>query len=69
MDDVQAAELGLRTCMLGWFDEDTIKTLLHIPQKIRIGLLIALGYSPEDYYPIRKKTRKDMREMCSFNRY
>lgn len=65
---LQAAELGLGTCMLGWFDEDTIKKLLHIPQKTRIGLLIALGYA-EDGYPIRKKMRKDVTEMCSFNRY
>ena len=65
---LQAAELGLGTCMLGWFDEDIIKPLLHIPQKTRIGLLIALGYPPDDY-PLRKKTRKDIREMCSFNRY
>jgi nitroreductase len=65
---LQAAELGLGTCMLGWFDEEAIKRILHIPKSTRIGLLITLGYA-EDGYLIRKKIRKDASEMCSFNRY
>lgn len=65
---LQAAELGLGTCMLGWFDEETIKTLLSIPLATRIGLLITLGYAA-DGYPCRKKIRKELSEMSSFNRY
>ncbi|MCP4404907.1 MAG: NAD(P)H nitroreductase [bacterium] len=65
---LQAAELGLGTCMLGWFDERTIKRLLHIPRRTRIGLLITLGYAEEEY-PLRKKIRKDTEVMSSFNRY
>ena len=40
---LQAAELGLGTCMIGWFDEREIKQLLHIPEKRKSGLLITLG--------------------------
>jgi len=65
---LQAAELGLGTCMLGWFDEKTIKKLLNIPRKIRIGLVITLGYT-EEAYPLRKKIRKDAAVMSSFNGY
>ena len=65
---LQAAELGLGTCMLGWFDETAIQNLLQIPPKTRIGLLITLGYAA-DGYPLRKKIRKTSSEMCSFNRY
>ncbi|MDD5757549.1 MAG: nitroreductase family protein [Desulfobulbaceae bacterium] len=65
---LQAAELGLGTCMLGWFDEEAIKTLLRIPQSIRIGLMISAGYAAEGY-PLRQKIRKTRDEMCSFNRY
>ncbi len=65
---LQAAELGLGTCMLGWFDEAAIKALLQIPPKTRIGLLITLGYAAEGY-PLRKKIRKELSAMCSFNRY
>jgi len=65
---LQAAELGLGTCMLGWFDEEAVRALLQIPPKTRVGLLITLGYAA-DGYPLRKKIRKETSQMCSFNRY
>ena len=65
---LQAAELGLGTCMLGWFDEVAIQELLQIPKTTRIGLVITLGYAPEDY-PLRKKIRKPAEEMSGFNGY
>jgi len=54
---LQAADLGLGTCMLGWFDEAAIKQLLRIPKEKRIGLVITLGYAKTDD-PLRKKIRK-----------
>jgi nitroreductase len=65
---LQAAELGLGTCMIGWFDEKKIRQLLNIPEKRKIGLVITLGYPPEDY-KLRKKIRKPLSEICGFNRY
>lgn len=65
---LQAAELGLGTCMLGWFDESAIKQLLHIPEQKRIGLVLTLGYAKEGD-PLRKKIRKTPEEMSSYNRY
>ena len=65
---LQAAELGLGTCMLGWFDEHAIKQLLHIPRKTRIGLVMTLGYAAAEY-PLRPKIRKDVAAMSSFNGY
>jgi nitroreductase len=65
---LQAADLGLGTCMLGWFNEKKIKNLLNIPSGKKIGLLITLGYPPEDY-KMRKKIRKPLNEICGFNSY
>ena len=65
---LQAAELGLGTCMIGWFNEKRVKRLLNIPSGRRIGLLITLGYAPEDYR-LRQKTRKSVSEMSRFNSY
>jgi nitroreductase len=65
---LQAADLGLGTCMLGWFDEGKVKRLLAIPRKTRIGLLIALGYAAEGY-PVREKKRRSTEGMSCFNRY
>lgn len=65
---LQAAELGLGTCMLGWFDEKKIQQLLNIPRKRKIGLVITLGYQPKDYKQ-RKKIRKPIDEIFGFNSY
>ncbi len=65
---LQAAALGLGTCMLGWFDETAIKRLLHIPAHKRIGLVITLGYAKTGT-PLRPKNRKSLEEMCNYNSY
>lgn len=65
---LMAAELGLGTCMLGWFNERRVKKLLGIPRKRRLSMLITLGYAPEDY-PVRQKIRKPLREVAFRNRY
>ena len=65
---LQAAELGLGTCMIGWFDEDKIKKLLQMPADKSIGLVISIGYAVEGY-PQRTKIRKSMEEIVSYNKY
>jgi nitroreductase len=65
---LQATELNLGTCMIGWFNEKRIKTLLNVPRQKRIGLLITLGYPP-DGYKKRQKIRKKTNDICSFNAY
>lgn len=62
---LQATELGLGTCILGWFDEKKVKKLLGVKNR-RIPLLISLGYSNCD---TRKKIRKTMEEMSRWNKY
>jgi len=64
---LQAASEGLGTCMLGWFDEPSVKKVLGIPDKKRAELIITLGYPAKEM--IRQKTRKRTEEMCSYNAY
>ena len=63
---LQAADLGLCTCIMGWFDEKKIASLLGVPRRKRIPLIIALGH-PEG--PTRKKIRKPLEDMSSWNSY
>lgn len=65
---LQATELGLGTCMIGWFEEDKIKKLLQIPSDKSIGLVISLGYAVEGY-PQRTKIRKSLEEVVRYNGY
>ncbi len=50
---LQAAELGLGTCMIGWFAERKVRRLLDIPRGRRTVLLITLG-RPADGAASRK---------------
>ena len=63
---LQAADLGLGTCIIGWFDENKIKKILQVNNNKRIPLLIAVGYSDS---PTREKIRKSPEEMSSWNLY
>lgn len=65
---LQAAEEGLGTCMLGWFNEKPIKKNLKIPSTKTIGLIITLGYAPNDYR-MREKSRKAYDDIVTHNSY
>jgi nitroreductase len=65
---LQAADLGLGTCMIGWFNERKIRSLLGIPRSVRIGLLVTIGY-PAEGYTLRPKVRKDTGEIAGRNMY
>lgn len=62
---LQAADLGLGTCIIGWFDEKKIKKILGVRNR-RIPLLISVGYPDA---PTRDKVRKPLDVMSSWNEY
>ncbi len=64
---LQAAEEGLGTCIIGWFDEKGVKQLLGIPRGRRVPLVIAMGH-PSDG-TTRPKARKAMDEIRAYNAY
>jgi len=59
---LQAAELGLGTCWLGWFDENILKKILKLPKSTKVDILISLGYPDKDLPP-KKRIRKPLEEM------
>jgi nitroreductase len=63
---LQATELGLGTCIVGWFNEKRVRQLLDVPRRKRIPVLIAIGYSD---VRIREKVRKPMEQICSWEKY
>lgn len=64
---LQAAEEGLGTCMLGWFNERNAQKLLNIPRNKRIGLLISVGYPSNN--EVKQRPRKTSEEVVKFNSY
>ena len=59
---LKATELGLGTCILGWFEEKEIQKVLNTTAKIR--LVVTLGYAKNDV--IRPKTRKDLDNLVTY---
>ena len=63
---LQAAEEGLGTCMLGWFNERQVRRTLALPAGTRPLLLLTVG-TPASSPPPRK--RKTIHEICSWNTF
>lgn len=57
---LQASDLGLGTCIIGMVDEEKVKELFGIEEKIR--LVIATGYSADE--KPRNKVRKNIEDIC-----
>ena len=69
---LRATDLGLGSCMLGWFDARRIKRLLGIPAARAVGLVVTLGYPAEGQGQRpepRPKVRKALDGIRSWERY
>ena len=59
----EAAAQGLGTCILGWFDDEKLRSLCGLENPVR--LVITLGY-PKETEKLREKKRKDLTELTKF---
>ena len=65
---LQAEDLGLGTCWIGWFNEKAVKSILNVPQNKKIDILIAVGYyDREKLGP--EHGREPIHKIASFNSY
>ena len=54
---LKATDLGLASCWVGAFDEERVKAVLQVPEKVRVEAIIPLGN------PTRKETQKRKPEL------
>lgn len=69
---LEATELGIGTCFIGWFNEKHLKHLLKIPDHYRIAMLVVFGYpknpsTAEGIGGINPRPRKQLKEIVSHN--
>ena len=58
----EATAQGLSTCILGWLDDEKLRTLCGLSSPVR--LVITLGYASEDD-KLREKKRKDLNQLVT----
>jgi nitroreductase len=63
---LQAEELGLATCWMGWFDYRKARKVLGIPGSFKLVAMMPLGYAEKR--PTREPPRKTFEEIAAFNR-
>ena len=63
---LQAQEEGLGTCWIGAFEESKVKTILNVPDHVRVLALTPLGYQDEEP---TFRGRKELDEIISFETY
>jgi nitroreductase len=61
-----AYDVGLGTCWIGAFQQETVRKLLGIPDSCKVVELLTLGIPAEDGRP---KTRKSIDEIICFEKY
>jgi nitroreductase len=61
---LEAADLGLGTCIIGLYSREKLTKLLDLPHEQRFGAFIAVGY-PSDG-TIRPKTRKPLEKIVRY---
>ena len=64
---LQAEELGLSTCWIGWFNIRQTRKFFKIPRKFKIVALLALGYAASR--PPREGVRKSIEEIVRINEF
>ncbi len=63
---LQAEEEGLGTCWIGSFEEEEVKSILNVPENVRVLALTPLGY-PNETPPYRGRKRLD--EIVSYDSF
>jgi len=63
---LQAQELGLGTCWIGWFDKKKVNAVLGIPGGLAVEVMITLGYPAEK---TKERSKKSFAELVSYNEY
>lgn len=63
---LQAEELGLGTCWIGWFNPRKTRKFFKIPRKYKVVALMAMGYYQKK--PSRERKRKRLEQITWFNK-
>jgi len=52
--------LGLGTCWIGAFEEEAVKSILGVPDNVRVVMLLTLGMPAEEGRPRKRKPLEEL---------
>ena len=61
---LQATDLGLSTCIMGWFDQTALREAAGLPGDKPIRLVIGVGYAADE--KLREKVRKPLADLLQY---
>lgn len=62
---LQAEEMGLATCWMGWFNYRKVRKVLAIPRKYKVVAMMPMGYAEKR--PRREPPRRTLEEIVTYN--
>lgn len=63
---LEAQELGLGMCWLGWFKAEEVKKILEIPEEYKVFAVVPVGYPAEDGHAT---PRKSLSQLVNYNKW
>lgn len=64
---LEAWELGIGSCWVGWFNADEIKSTLGLPENVTLSALLPIGYPTDDAKPTKLHTKiRDIEDTVTF---
>jgi len=54
---LEAAELGIGSCWVGYFNADQVSEILGLPENVTVSALLLLGYPADDARPLPMHTQ------------
>jgi nitroreductase len=51
---LRAADIGLGSCWIGWFDEEIVKRIVRLPDNVQVEALLPIGH-PLEKHVVKKK--------------
>ncbi|NIO04302.1 MAG: nitroreductase [Proteobacteria bacterium] len=63
-----ATDLGLDSCIIGWFSRRKARRILKLPHSMEVVLLLVLGYR-RDQHELPARQRRKLKDIVSFESY
>lgn len=66
---LKITDLGLATCWIGAFSDETVKRILKVPDNIEVEAFFPIGYETDSHKKIKPRRKQELVNKIFFNKY